>query len=169
MHTSISRDSDGHIGGETIARNVVDGHLSVLVQDCGHGSYGSFDPVSSRPDPTHEMQRCDQADGSVPAHPQITHVIKKDHTSSTIWIDWLAQQRTYNNIRAARFVDHRGAEAIVLGAKATKPLGQASFAEVRSAAHHQACGFAAGMGVDHSHSLSLACVHWNRVPLRSEN
>ena len=54
----------------------------------------------------------------------------------------------------------------MLGAKTTKPLGQASFAEVRSAAHYQASGFAAGMGVDHSHSLSLAGVHWNPNRLR---
>ena len=122
--------------------------------------------MRSGPNPVHEMQGCHQTDGSMPTHPQVTHVIKKDDTRSTSGIDGLAQQRTYNNIRAARLVDDGGAEAIVLGAKTTKPLRQASSAKVRSAAHHQASGFAAGMRVDDPHSLTLACVHRNRVPLR---
>ena len=54
----------------------------------------------------------------------------------------------------------------MFGAETTKPLRQASFAKVRPAAHHQASGFAACMRVDDPHSLSLACVHRNRVPLR---
>jgi len=107
MDSSISGDNDGNAGRETIARDIVDRNLSVLVQHCGHGAYWSFDAMRSGPDPAHEMKSCDKADGSVPTHAQKTHVIEEDDASSASWIDWLAQQRTYNNIRAAGLVDDR--------------------------------------------------------------
>jgi hypothetical protein len=47
--------------------------------------------MGSWPDPTHEMQGRNEADGSMAAHPQITHIIKEDDASRTSWIDWFAQ------------------------------------------------------------------------------
>jgi hypothetical protein len=69
------------------------------------------------------MKSSDQANGPVPTHSQIADIIEVDHARSARSVHRFAQQRTNNNVRAARFVHNRRAKGIVLVAKSAQPFG----------------------------------------------
>ena len=69
----------------------------------------------------------------------------------------LDQQRADQHVRAARLIDHGGAESVVLLAKHLELVGDRARPEFGPAGDDDPRGFAAGMGVDdrnapHGHS-----------------
>ena len=116
----------------------------------------------------HVGKSCDQADGSVTAHPQIPDVVKKNHARDARGIDGLAKQRSHNYIGTSRLVYDRGAEVIVFSAKAFKPGSQRPLTQVRTAADDQPGRFPAGMRINHSNSPGIAILHeWPECGLSS--
>lgn len=73
-------------------------------------------------DLSHVRKRSDQANRSVPTHPEIANVVKEDDAGDTGWVSWIAQEATDNYIGPARFVHHCGAELIMMVAKACQAL-----------------------------------------------
>jgi hypothetical protein len=72
----------------------------------------------------------------MPAHAQITDVIKENYTCRAIGISRPAQKRTHHYIGSPRFVYHGGTEAVILPAKAIQSVGYWTFSEFGTATHN---------------------------------
>src|SRR5712691_4418512 len=105
-------------------------------------------------------ERHGHADGPVAAHAQDADVIEEDHAGHAARIDWLTEQGTDKDIRAARFVDHGGAKGIVSLAEKLALMGQRPLPEIRAPGGDDARRLATGVGVDDPNSLELTG-HWN--------
>src|SRR5581483_5720239 len=151
-HASIPGNVNRDIGGMAITRDIVDRNLAVAVKQSGHLSDRSFHAMLSRSDAAHEMEGPDQTDRAMPAHPQIAHIVKEDHPGSACGVHRIAQQGAHHDVRAARFVDYRGPEPVVLIPEAPEPLVQRTMTYSGPAPNDQPSGFAARVGVDDLHS-----------------
>ena len=164
---SVAHHIHRDLGCTAITGNVVYGNLPAFVQFGSDRAHRRFDPMLSRSNPSHVRQRNHEPDGSVPTHPQITHIIEKDHARRASSVYWGTEQRPYNHIGPAWFVDHGGAKGVMFGAKAFQAEGECAGAEVGTACNHQASGFPTGVGIDdanHPSSQTLA-YHFRSSPL----
>ena len=82
------------------------------------------------------------------AHPEIAHIVEKDHPEIAIGAVRRDEQRADPRIGAARLVHDRGAIAIEALAKALHPFAERTLTEIRTAREHEARGLAAGMRID---------------------
>ena len=122
-----------------------------------------FDAVLARRDATQIGQSRDQADRSMTAHPQVTDIIKKDHSGNTRGIGRLNQARAHDDIRATRFIDDSRTEAIVLVAKNLQLFRQGPTPQVRRAADHNTSGLASSVRIDDGEAFHSAAVEaWAR-------
>src|SRR5206468_6152558 len=119
---------DFHLDGtrQSITRNVGDGHTSRVMQARLNDANGSLNAMLARADPAQVRQRGYQADHSMPAHPQVADVVEKDDARGAPCIGRGAEERADGYVRAARFIDDRGAEGIELLPKSIAPLGQSA-------------------------------------------
>jgi len=139
-----------------IAGHVGHGHFAIFVQRGGDDADGGFNFVIAGFDFPQMRQRDDQADGAMAAHAEAADVIEENHAGGAGFVRRLDQQRADHHIRAARFVDHRGAETVVLRAECLQLIGDASGAKGRPAGNDHPSRLAAGMRIndgDASHGL----------------
>ena len=99
-------------------------------------------------------QRHRQTDGTVSAHAQHRPCIKVDHARHATRIDRLHQQRAYHGRLTARLQHQGAAEVLMLLCQPLGTLGQGAGAKLGPALDNDACRFAAGMAVDHTHSVT---------------
>src|SRR5215813_12282127 len=88
------------------------------------GADRCFNAVNPRTDQIQVGKRNDQANRSMAAHPQIAHIIEKDHSCCTRRITRLTKQCADHDIRSSGFVDDRRTKAVMHGAELLEPLGQ---------------------------------------------
>jgi hypothetical protein len=91
----------------------------------------------------------------VPAHSQIADVVKEDDTSGARRFLGIAQERANHNAGTPRLVDNRGAETVVLFAKAPQPIRKRTLAKIGTAAHDQPCRLTPGMGINDPYPATL--------------
>ena len=95
-----------------------------------------------------ELERGDQADRTVPAHPQVADVIEVDDAKCTVVAMRFDEQRADQGVRAPRLI-HDGTTVVVeVLAKTLRTLRQRPVPQVRAALEHQARGFTAGVRID---------------------
>ena len=111
-------------------------------------------------------ERDNEADRPVPAHLEHADVVEEDDTRDARLVARFHEQRADNHIRAARFVDHGGAEAVVLLAKNLLLFGHRAAAEFRPAADDDARRFTAGVRVNDLDSFHFR-VTWSEAPFES--
>src|SRR5579883_447930 len=100
------------------------------------------------------------ADSSVPAHAQISDIVKKDNAGIAGGVVRFAEQRADQNIRPARLIHNSRAKRIMLLAKALQPISQRAAAEVWTARKHQPGRLSSCMRINYFHALhALSCWH----------
>src|SRR5579872_1290066 len=99
----------------------------------------------------------------MPAHAEISHVVKENHTRGASGIDGLTEQGADDYIRSAGFGYNRRAKAVVLKAEALEAIRQWPSPKIWSAADHKPCRLTSRVRVDdpnlsvfNSHSACLA-------------
>ena len=134
-----------HALGLAIARHVLDGDGAIRVQGRRHHAHASLDTMRAGLDAPEMCQRDHKANRPVPAHLQHPDVVEEDDAHDARLVRRLHQQGANDHIRAARFIHHRGAEAVVLLAEDFQLLGDTAAAEVWPAADDDARRFTAGV------------------------
>src|ERR1041384_2446282 len=124
-------------------------------------SYVRFNAMRTWPDSSHMSQGHDQPDRSVAAHPQITHVVKIDHSRHTRLIHRLDQQRPDNDIRSPRFIDDRPPPAIIFSPKSLSSFRQRSTSQGWPSFSHDSRRLATGMGINYADRLLSRNGHRN--------
>ena len=128
-------------------RDIGNRHFAIFVQSCGNNPDRRFNAMLAGVNAAHVIKSGDEADGSVAAHAKVTDIVEKNDARSARGIGWLEKGCADDNIRAARFVDDRGSERVMLVAKNFQPFGDAAAAKVGAAANDDASGFATSMRV----------------------
>ena len=112
---------------------------------------------SPRLQPFEISQRDNQSDRPVTAHSEIADIIEEDHTSCARRINWLAKERTDNNVRSTRLVDDGRPERIMPGAKVFQPLSHRTSTQIRTAVDDYSGWLTTGVRIDYANS-SLLCI-----------
>src|SRR5436309_3027540 len=107
----------------------------------------------SGPETSHMRERRHHADGAMTAHAEIADVIEEDHSRSARCIGRLAEERADEHVRAARFIHHSAAKAIIPLAKNFEAPGERTAAQIRAAFDHDSRRLSFGMRINDSDSL----------------
>ena len=110
-------------------------------------------------DAAHVEERCDQSNGAVTAHAQVSHIIEENHAGSASRIHRLTQQSADDDVGTAGFIHNRAAEVIVLSTESFQPGAERAASQIRAAADHQASGLSSGMGIDHPNFAETTAGH----------
>ena len=102
----------------------------------------------SRPDAAQVCEGDNDPDCAVTAHAKISDVVKEDDACDARFVARFAQERADEYVGAAGLVDDGGPETVVMLPKSPELVGDRTAAQVGSPADDDACGFAAGMGID---------------------
>src|SRR5581483_7530909 len=130
------------------ARHVGHRHSPIACEGRAHDADRRVDAMLAGLDAPEVRERDHQADRAVAAHADRADVVEVDDAGGAAGLRGLDQQRADDDIRAARLVDARGAEAVELAREAIAPLGEAPAAEVRQPVHDYARRLTAGVGID---------------------
>src|SRR5580692_7967234 len=132
---AVSGYVDRNVCRAAITCDIVDGDLAAFVQNCTHGSHGSFYLVFARGDAFHVCQGRHQADGAVTAHAQVADIVKEDDTGGAGWIEGIGEQSAHHDVGTARLVNHSGAKTVVLGAKTLQTVDKRTRPKIGPATH----------------------------------
>ena len=144
--------SDRYLHGRAmpIAWHIGDRYFTVWVQLCRDHPHRRLDSVRSRVQSPEISKRGHEADGPVTAHAEVSHVVEKDDSSGTRWIERPTKKRPDQCIGAARLIHHRRSKSVVLLTEDRKPLGHRAPTEIRSALQYQPGGFSGRMGIHYA-------------------
>ena len=107
-----------------------------------------------------EVRECgDEANSTVAAHPEIAHVVEKNHTSLTGGIGRFAEECADDGIIAARFVDDARTKAIMRLAKAGETITHAAAAQIGAAGNDQPCGLTTSMRIHYLNAHLISAHH----------
>lgn len=113
---------DLNIRGTAVAWDIVNGDVSVVMQDGLDFAYRGFDFVCASVESVHVGERGDESDGAVPAHSEVADIVEEDHARGAVAIDWIAKQTSDDNVRTTGLGDDGRAERIVIAAEAFQPI-----------------------------------------------
>ena len=115
------------------------------------------------------MRECDnQTDGTVAAHAQKADVVEKDRSGNACFVGRFAQEGADQHVGAARFVDRRRTETVMLIPEEFELFGDRSISEIRRAADDNARGFAASVGINDLDFFHRHCWKRSVLPERSQ-
>lgn len=124
----------GNVHGEILFRapawNVGDRDFAVRMQRGGDDTHRGFNPVLAGFDPSEMRERDNEANRPVPAHAEVADVVEEDDAASAGLVLGLDQQRTDDDLRAARFVDDGGAVVVEVALKSRAPSGQRTATQI---------------------------------------
>ena len=93
-------------------------------------------------------ERCDEADRSVAAHSEVTDIVEKNDACGARRIFGFNEHRSDDDVGPSRFVHDSRSELVELAPKEFASGSDRTTAKIGSAAHHDAGGLAASVGVD---------------------
>ena len=82
---------EGDVVGVAIGSDIGDGHTAVRVELGSNRAHGGFDAMFADSHTAEVCQTSDQPDGAVATHPQIAHVIEKNHAGAGTRVVWGAE------------------------------------------------------------------------------
>jgi hypothetical protein len=85
----------------------VNGDCAIRVQFSRDDADGCFDPMFPGFGHSCVRKRDQQPDGAMTAHSQASYIVEEDDPGRAGCVGRLAQQRTYRDIRPARFLHNR--------------------------------------------------------------
>jgi len=158
-NVSANRPCTGNIDDERTflapTGNVGDRNFTVFVQSGSDNPDGCFNAMLARINAAHVRKSCDETDGSMAAHAEVTDIVKKNDSGGTGGIGRFEKGSADDDIGAARFVHDCRAEPVVLVAENVQSLLHAAAAEFGSPADNDPSRFATGVRVydgDSSHA-----------------
>ena len=143
------RDVDLHVALDAPAGDVVERHEAVVGEHDRHDADRRLDEVLAGTDATEPVQRLDQPDHPVPAHPEHEGAVEEDHAGHAALVDGRGQQGADHRLVAPRLVDDRRRQTAVPPGRRRR-CAPASVAPVQcgEAVEHDTGGFSAGVRVD---------------------
>ncbi|MCY1442721.1 hypothetical protein D9M71_591020 [compost metagenome] len=148
VHHAMAGHVHRHLLAVAVRRHVADGDGAVFMQGGTDLADRGVDLVHARCDQAQVLQRGDQADGAVAAHVQVAGVVEEDHAAGGVRRHRLAVEGAHQYVVAARFQQAGTAPVVMPLAQGVALLGHGAAGQLGKALHHQASGFAAGVGVD---------------------
>ena len=134
--------------GFSIARNIVERHPTIGVEDGGDHTDWSLKPVSARGNPTQVVEAGDDSNGPVTAHPKKPHVVEEEDTTEGIGLCWGEEQGSHKDIRPPGLIDDRGAVVIKAIAKLGEPFRAGTRSKGWTAREHQTGRFTPRVGIN---------------------
>src|ERR1017187_1338567 len=165
IHAANPRRVHGDMHGAAVTGHVADGDAAIVTELSLDDAGRSFEAAHAATDPPEMGQRHHQPDGAVAAHAEVADVVEEDDAGVAGRVGGLAEQGPDDGIVAARFVDHRGAEGVELGAKAFEALGDRARAQIRPSGNYYPGGLAAGVRIDDADAVGHCAARAGRVAM----
>ena len=112
--------------GFPVARDIVEGHPSVGMEDGGDDAYRSLEAVHPWGNPAQVMEAREDPDGSVTTHSEETHVVEEEDATEGVGLGGWHQEGADEDIGASGFIDDGRAVVIEVLPELGKPLGAGS-------------------------------------------
>src|SRR5271170_7524830 len=102
---SKTRDVDRHGCSKAIAWDVRDGHAAIFMETRRDGSYRRLNLMLPRNNSAQMGERGYEADGSMPAHPEVADIVEEDDACGGRRIEGFAKECANDDLRSARFTN----------------------------------------------------------------
>jgi hypothetical protein len=141
-HWSIAGNLNRNLRCKSIAWNIRNFDLSIVIEMCDDDSDRRLDAMSTRLDAIHVRKRGNHSNGPMPAHAKISNAVEKDDSRYTGIVDRSTQQPSNHRVRATRLVYNSAAKVVVLSSKALNAIWKGVVAEFRAATENHTRGLA---------------------------
>lgn len=134
--------------GFPVARDIVEGHPSVGMEDCGDDAYRSLEAVDPRGNPAQMVEAREDSDGAVTTHSEESHVVEEEDATEGVGLGGWHQEGADEDIGASGFIDDGRAVVIEVFLELGKPLGTGTRHQRGATGKDQTGGFTSRVGIN---------------------